>query len=419
MIGVLMKAGARPDPRMLGVAVARAKAPTVEALLKNGGNPNASGPPHPGMRPAEFRPLLVIATQSGDPAVVRVLLAAGARPDARDRLGWTPLRWAHEARTKKFPGAVEIFALLDSAGARDTAGLRANDLIDAVTRNDLEGVRAALAVGADPNARDVRGVSALIHAAARRQGQIAKALIAAGADVNATGVYSPTALVAAIDTGDIEMMRTLLAAGARRDLMDSRGIAPLMSAARKSNAEMSILLLADSTVQVPNPAIQSAVARGDSALVAMFLARSKPSEEARRWLMYTAARGCGSKDNGPVIRLLLDHGFHADGWQWGPTLVPAAGKCSPDVVQLLIQRGADVNRKHYNGMTPLMVAAYEGRLENVRVLLAAGAKVNVDDGGGLTALSYARKPEIRQALIKVGARGDTTSRQSRHSAIAY
>jgi uncharacterized protein len=409
MTRLLMKAGARPDPRQLGVAIAKARTQTIDVLLRNGANANASGPSQPSMRPGDFHPLLIIATRRGDPAIVRVLLSAGARPNVTDRFGWTPLRWAHEAKARKVAGASEIIALLDSAGARDTAGIIANDLTVAVARNDVAGVRAALAAGADPKARDAQGIPAVVHAAARRQTAIAKALIAAGADVNDRGPYGPTALVAAIDTGDVETVKALLAAGARGGLADSRGIYPLMASARKPNADLSLLLLADTTVDVPDAALQSAISRGDSMLVARFLARGKPSDDSRRFMMYTAARGCSSKDNGPVIRMLLDHGFDPDGWQWGPTLVPAAAHCSAEIVQLLIQRGASVNRTLYNGSTPLMAAAYTGRLDNIRLLLAAGAKLNATNDD-LTALSYARKPEIRQELLRLGARGDTTKR---------
>jgi ankyrin repeat protein len=411
MTRLLMQAGARPDPRQLGVAIARAKPPTIEALLRHGANPNASGPPNQWMRPLDFLPLLIIATQRGDPAVVRVLLAAGARPDVRDRFGWTALRWAHDAKARKVEGAAAIIALLDSVGARDTSGIRANDLTAAVARNDLAAARAALAAGADPQASDAQGIPAVVHAAARGQTPLARALIDAGADVNVKGPYSPTPLVAAIDNGDVALVTVLLAAGARADLMDSRGILPLTASTRQSNPEFTALLLADTTVSVPDAALQNAVSRGDSTQVAMLLRRGANAKKNNGFFMYTAARGCGSRNNLGVIRMLLDHGANPDGWQWGPPLVPAAAQCGPEVVQLLIERGADVNRKHYNGMTPLMSASYTGRLDNIRLLLAAGAKLNATTGG-LTALSYARTPQLRQELIKLGARGDTTKRRT-------
>ena len=46
-------------------------------------------------------------------------------------------------------------------------------------------------------------------------------------------------------------------------------------------------------------------------------------------------------------------------------------------------------RPTYGGITPLMMAALRGNLEVVKVLLAAGADVNMKDHKGKTAVDYA------------------------------
>ena len=74
------------------------------------------------------------------------------------------------------------------------------------------------------------------------------------------------------------------------------------------------------------------------------------------------------------------------------TLVPAGNSPSDgrsDVVELLIERGADINAKNKEGRTPLMEAA-ENRHEVVaRILLSHGAEVNARDKSGKTALTRA------------------------------
>jgi hypothetical protein len=57
---------------------------------------------------------------------------------------------------------------------------------------------------------------------------------------------------------------------------------------------------------------------------------------------------------------------------------------SVERVRELISSGADVNRRHKYGQTPLWEAAYHGQTEIVAVLLAAGADPNIygDDGSG-------------------------------------
>jgi ankyrin repeat protein len=53
----------------------------------------------------------------------------------------------------------------------------------------------------------------------------------------------------------------------------------------------------------------------------------------------------------------------------------------PDAVEFLLQRGLDVNEMHQDWL-PLMRAASFGHVEHIRVLLAAGALVNQQDGDG-------------------------------------
>ena len=51
---------------------------------------------------------------------------------------------------------------------------------------------------------------------------------------------------------------------------------------------------------------------------------------------------------------------------------------------LLIQKGADVNRKDEKGSTPLMIAAYLKDKENVKRLLNAGADATAVNQDGQT-----------------------------------
>jgi ankyrin repeat protein len=60
---------------------------------------------------------------------------------------------------------------------------------------------------------------------------------------------------------------------------------------------------------------------------------------------------------------------------------------SPNPIDLLVQKGADVNIADRNGVTPLMVASQMGF--SASLLVAHGAKVNVHDRNGQTPLMYA------------------------------
>lgn len=87
-------------------------------------------------------------------------------------------------------------------------------------------------------------------------------------------------------------------------------------------------------------------------------------------------------------------------------LTMAASRGYQDIVQLLLDVGADVNSKDRFGATALMVAAREWRTEAVKILLAAGADLNVQDAIGETALMKAARhgyQDIVQLLLESGA----------------
>ena len=86
-------------------------------------------------------------------------------------------------------GALCLVALLSGAAFAPDA-----PLADAAMRGDLETVRSLLNSGADVNAAQGDGMSALHWAATRGDFEIAELLIAAGADVAAAsriGSYTP------------------------------------------------------------------------------------------------------------------------------------------------------------------------------------------------------------------------------------
>ncbi len=74
----------------------------------------------------------------------------------------------------------------------------------------------------------------------------------------------------------------------------------------------------------------------------------------------------------------------------------------PEIIEELIQAGAEVNVRIYGGLTPLMVAA-GGNSRILRALIKAGADLNAADDRGATALRWAEdSPENHQILRDAG-----------------
>jgi ankyrin repeat protein len=91
----------------------------------------------------------------------------------------------------------------------------------AVTLGDIEAVRQLLLSGADINARDRHGQTALMLAAHHGHREMVETLVGSGADLNVTAKYNLSALMLAIVAGHVAIARLLARAGADRGLRGS------------------------------------------------------------------------------------------------------------------------------------------------------------------------------------------------------
>ena len=108
------------------------------------------------------------------------------------------------------------------------------DLFAPVKHNDIAAIRKAVHAGADVNARDGGGATALMYAAVYSTPESMRLLIKSGADVNAKNKVNATALMWAI--GDIEKVRLLLRHGADVNSKSDAGKTPLLLALRLMGA---------------------------------------------------------------------------------------------------------------------------------------------------------------------------------------
>lgn len=104
------------------------------------------------------------------------------------------------------------------------------------------------------------------------------------------------------------------------------------------------------------------------------------------------------KGNLPAMRRLLERGAQVNQPGWSALHYAATGPDS-QCVQLLLDRGADIEAASPNGTTPLMMAAQYGSEASVDLLLKRGADPKKRNQRNLAAADFA-KLAGREALVK-------------------
>lgn len=94
--------------------------------------------------------------------------------------------------------------------------------MNATELGDLEKVRSLLELGADINAKDEHGQTALMNAAHAGRIELVRLLVEHGADLNATAKYKLTALMLAILGHHAEVAQLLIESGADLNVRSSK-----------------------------------------------------------------------------------------------------------------------------------------------------------------------------------------------------
>lgn len=122
-----------------------------------------------------------------------------------------------------------------------------------------------------------------------------------------------------------------------------------------------------------------------------------------------------------LVELLINEGANLDTkTEYGSTALMAASiHNNSDVVSFLINSGANLDIQNNKGETALYVAAYEGQLKNIELLIAKNANMDIKDNIGVTPLIISllnREENIAKLLIQKGA-GINCQTNSGHTAL--
>jgi ankyrin repeat protein len=359
----------------------------VEQLIRAGANTNATN--DYGVTP------LWLACSNGNAPIVQRLLTAGATPNV-ERGGETPLMRC--ARSGSIPA-----------------------------------VRALLARKAEVNGHEVeKGQTALMWAVAEKHPEVASLLIQGGADVKAQSKGGFTPLLFAARSGDLDSARTLVEHGANVNDASPDGMSAVLVASASGHEDVAILLVehgADPNVTDPYglTPLHYAVLRGLSIIRGIvyepemaYLLRADMPGLVSALLSHRANPNVRIAKEMPLVLRQRNRQYARIRGATPFLLAAAAGDAN--IMRLLAAGGADTKQSTSWGMTPLMAAAGVGQIygnrtkeeaahamEAVKLAVEMGADVNATDSKGATAVqgaAYRGASDIIQFLVKGGARLD-------------
>jgi ankyrin repeat protein len=305
----------------------------------------------------------------------------------------------------------------------------APDLFQPLRQGDIAKVKAAINKGADANSRNADGATLLMQTALYGSAADVEFLLAHGADVNGSNKTGHTALMRAIpdlakvkllvDHGaDVnasaegttalliaaglpaaeEVVRYLIRNGADLKAVNGIGLDAVMTAAGEgASGNLKILLDAGASGSREAKNRPMLMTTRTSVLDKATLDRLRKRAEGFTALMNAARIDCEA-----CVRLLLEHGADVRAkTDAGITALHfAAFKGNLTIVKLFLEAGAPVNAVDDRGLTPLMMAANSKSKdpEIVRLLLERGADAEAKDGFGRSASDWAQVGARREIV---------------------
>ncbi|KAK0756392.1 hypothetical protein N5P37_011044 [Trichoderma harzianum] len=251
------------------------------------------------------------AAKNGHEDVIKLLLAAGANINIKDKHGQTLLGWATRGDNEAI---AKVLLQMDKTNV-ESRDYISRALIFHVDNKEHEAViKLLLTAGADTNAKDEDGLTALSWAAKIGYEAAIHLLLAAGANVHAKDKNGWTPLWwAAMKGCEAIIIRTLLTAGADVDARDKDNRTPLLWAARIGyEAAAHLLLAAGADINAKDKhgwtPLWWATRKDHQAIVQLLLQTDKvdlglKDKNSRTLLSWAAGDG-----NGPIVGLLLETG---------------------------------------------------------------------------------------------------------------
>ncbi|KAJ4320186.1 hypothetical protein N0V84_005971 [Fusarium piperis] len=328
---------------------------TVELLLRGGADANCVGPY------GFDTPLWFAACRNPSVQVVRALLRYSADPNHK---------------------------LLDPPLITEIAMESGNidmplEICDLLINNELP---------IDVNATRRYGETALMMAA--REGTLALVgwLRKHGADVDKVDDYNRCALQFAVSSGHVQVVEELLRSKPQLEVFTTWNREPLLHEALTHPAILKLLLASGADPNVEDGSgmslINKAIAARRSDVVEILIENKADIDHKDRYGWAPISDAVSYVPEALIVRLLADNGAKLDVTVDDRNLVHQAIGGRLEILQILLEfrKAIDIDHRNSIGQTALHRAAWSSSLDDMRLLIKAGADVNAQDSDGMTPL---------------------------------
>ncbi len=358
---------------------------------------------HGGSATSGYRNLLPASVNVGQSGLMRILCAAifalvllvtiappvSAGSAADTKAIYTAIR------TNDLNGLKSLVGSSESANSADAT--LTTPLMYAAEIGSLQAMELLIARGADVNAQNTLGITALMWSSSN-VGKV-RLLLSHNADPNkATQMGRTAMMMAAASSPSSEILKMLMAKGADAKAKDTFG-GTALNVACLSDDMSAIRLLVEAGADVNGAGIDHGAAPGGTPLMN---AAANGNLEAVNYLLKMGAKANAVTTSVPAFN--VKSGAIALG---SYSALSMAAPCAPaGLVKVLIDAGADVNQKDIRGMTPLMLAVATDAQNpaTIKILLDHGANASARNNDDETAADWARKVGSPVAMGALGVR---------------
>ena len=321
----------------------------------------------------------------------------------------TPLLWASLSSSGEFiETLIELGANVNAQRTDD----KVTPLILSADWNNFMAVNLLLDHGADANIAAANGYTLLHKVVIKGNQNLVKLFLEKNASVNTQNANGNSPLHTAVSNGFFDITKLLVKKGSNVNLQNKEGRTPLFLAVANKHEQLIKLLIeneADVTIGYKkNSTERFYLVRGKDKgraawhyvvvmkhLLGLFLKRVRGSSLNVADFGAILRSGWGKDPpEGTTDKILEECDFMCEEIP-GVTILHFASKENnePEIIDLLVKSGANVNAQDAEGFTPLHMAAIHGNLKIVKKLVDLDADVNIITTDGKNAAELAHLNE--------------------------